>query len=187
MGVIESNPWPERRRCCFLNRKFVLVFLRFLFLYIFLFHCSSAIESQMIRWRQNDGRSGSGRSGRMFGGASASAAVELKLYPLLFLNACLDFLFKICYFQFFIFFSPPPPLNSMGSFPPVIQFTPPRRQQQQLYYSSSSRQTARNRCCSRHRATIASPMTDDGRGAKTSYPPECMFIYRKNAIINCVD
>lgn len=58
-------------------------------------HCKT------MRWRQYDGR----QHREDIVGRRMGWWWELKLYPLLFLNACLDFLFTICYFQFFIFSS----------------------------------------------------------------------------------
>lgn len=59
-------------------------------------HCKT------MRWRQYDGRQ---HREDIVGRRMGWWWWQLKLYPLLFLNACLDFLFTICYFQFFIFSS----------------------------------------------------------------------------------
>lgn len=124
-----------------------------------------------------------------------------KLYPLLFLNACLDFLFTICYFQFFIF--------SSRVFPPIQTVCHPSSLNQG--HSSNSHPIHRsnnnfitvpfdkqlpNRCCTRPRCSHRMMMVMDMEAIPHTIflIPHiilcskylCLFI-EKNVIINCVD
>lgn len=107
----------------------------------------------------------------------------LKLYPLLFLNACLDFLFKICYFQFFIF----PPLHapsnnflllSTNSSHPQTSSSFPRMMVMDI---GSAIQTSSTRC------GILRPTPPTKDDVVIIIVAEYVFIYWKNVIINCVD
>lgn len=162
----------RRRWCCFLNRKLVLVLVVVAFgrqiwgvVDVLLLDCYYYYEYWGGWW--------------------------LKLYPLLFLNACWDFLFKICYFQFFIFSSSSRPIQQLSyeSFQQTVPIRPSRsrvaaatgwwwwiwkRHPDELHTDPS--------LCS---ACLPLNWSED-EGA-IIIVAVYVFIYRKNVIINCED